>query len=377
MHAFKVAFVSFDYPEYTFRIANGLAAHCEVLLVQPQQHIAPFLPVSQANVTVWTFDKPRLRQPGRQARVIAAILRRIRQFEPDVVHVQSGHAWFHLALPLLRRYPLVMTIHDVLRHVGDRESRKTPQWIADFGHRAADHVIVHTERMRQLALTRLRVPAAHVHIVPHVALGPGIAPPASDSTEEERGLILFFGRIWGYKGLEYLISAQPAITAAVPDARIVIAGTGDTFDRYRRLMNDPDRFIVINEFVSDARRDELFRRAAVVVLPYIEASQTGVIPLAYTFGKPVVGTTVGGLPDMIEHGRTGYLVPPRDVSALASALVTLLKDDDLRHRFGSNGRLLAQHAWSPATVAAQTMDVYRAASRGGARRRVFRKAAVL
>jgi glycosyltransferase involved in cell wall biosynthesis len=372
----KVAFVSFDYPEYTFRIANGLAGHCDVLLVQPRQHIAPFLPAS-SGVTVWTFAKPRLRQPGRQARVIAAILRRIHEFRPDVVHVQSGHAWFHLALPLLRRYPLVMTIHDVLRHVGDRESRKTPQWIADFGHRAADHVIVHTERMRQLALTRLRVPAAHVHIVPHVALGPGTSVIPPGYGEEERGLILFFGRIWGYKGLEYLISAQPAITAAVPDARIVIAGTGENFDRYRSMMRDPDRFIVINEFVSDSRRDELFRRAAVVVLPYIEASQTGVIPLAYTFGKPVVGTTVGGLPDMIEHGRTGYLVPPRDVSGLASAIVTLLQDDELRHRFGSNGRFLAEHAWSPSTVAAQTMEVYRAAGRATARRRLFRKAAVL
>jgi glycosyltransferase involved in cell wall biosynthesis len=370
----RVAFVSFDYPEYTIRIAAGLAAHCDVLLVQPRQHAALFAPVSHAGLTLWTFDKPRLRQPWRQARVIAGILRRIRQFEPDVVHVQSGHAWFHLALPLLRRYPVVMTIHDVLRHVGDRESRKTPQWVADFGHRAADQVIVHTERMRQLALPRLRVPAAHVHIVPHVALGPGTT---TNAVGEEPGLILFFGRIWGYKGLEYLIAAQPAITAAVPDARILIAGTGEPIDRYRRMMPDPGRFTVINEFIPDSLRDELFRRAAVVVLPYIEASQTGVIPLAYSFGKPVVGTTVGGLPDMIEHGRTGFLVAPRDVNGLASAIVTLLKDDDLRHQFGLNGRFLAEHAWSAANVAARTMDVYRAAGRSRAGRRLFRKAAIL
>src|SRR3954466_9251145 len=114
--------------------------------------------------------------------------------------------------------------------------------------------------MRTLALTRLRLPAAHLHILAHVALGPGASAPADG---EEQKLILFFGRIWGYKGLEYLIAAQPVITAAVPDAHIVIAGTGEPFERYRQMMADPARFTVINEFVPDTRRDELFRRAAV------------------------------------------------------------------------------------------------------------------
>src|SRR5438045_2111587 len=143
----KVAFVSFDYGEYCVRLADSLAAHCRVLLVLPRQHATTFLSCSRPGLRLWTFDKPRLRQPWRQFATVRSILREIRDFEPDVIHVQSGHAWFHLALPLLRRYPLVVTIHDVLRHVGDRESRKTPQWIADFGHRCGDHVIVHSARV--------------------------------------------------------------------------------------------------------------------------------------------------------------------------------------------------------------------------------------
>ena len=63
------------------------------------------------------------------------------------------------------------------------------------------------------------------------------------------------------------------------------------------MMVHPERFIVHNEYVSDEKRAELFRRASVVVLPYIEASQSGIIPIAYRFGKPVVATTVGGLPE--------------------------------------------------------------------------------
>src|SRR5438552_16759897 len=94
--------------------------------------------------------------------------------------------------------------------------------------------------------------------------------------------VLFFGRIWEYKGLEYLIRAEPLITAEVPEARIVIAGEGEDFGRYRLLMDHPEHFVVYNEYIPDQQRSELFRQASLVVLPYIEASQSGVIPLAYS-----------------------------------------------------------------------------------------------
>ena len=78
--------------------------------------------------------------------------------------------------------------------------------------------------------------------------------------------------------------------------------------------------------MSDEVRATLFQQASVVALPYIEASQSGVVPLAYMHMKPVVATTVGGLPEMVDDGRTGYLVPPRDEQALATAVVRLLRD---------------------------------------------------
>jgi glycosyltransferase involved in cell wall biosynthesis len=158
--------------------------------------------------------------------------------------------------------------------------------------------------------------------------------------------------------LEYLIRAEPLITAQVPDAKFVIAGRGEDFNRYRRLMVHPERFTVYNEYLPHDKRDELFRRASVVALPYIDASQSGVIPTAYTFGKPVVATTVGGLPELVEHGRTGYLVPPRDEQALADALVRLLIDKQLRHELGSNGKHKSNTELSPAAVARQTVAVY-------------------
>jgi glycosyltransferase involved in cell wall biosynthesis len=289
---------------------------------------------------------------------IYRLLQQIRIFDPDVIHLQKGHLWFNLTLPLLKRYPLVTTIHDPRHHVGDRESQKAPQMIIDFGYRRADQLIVHGKQLKQVVVEELGLPSEIVHVIPHIALGDDTD---QHQVQEEDHLVLFFGRIWEYKGLEYLIRAEPLITAQVPDASIVIAGRGEDFDRYRRLMVHPERFTVYNEYVPHAKRDELFRRASVVALPYIDASQSGVIPIAYMFAKPVVATTVGGLPELVDHGRTGYLVPPRDERALADALVRLLRDKKLRHELGANGKRKVDTECSPDAVARQTIAVYRRA----------------
>lgn len=357
----RVAFISFDFPEYSVRWASALAHEADVLLLLPRQYSEPYWDLLDPAVDFRPFDPARLRQPLRQFRMIRELVRTIDQFAPDVIHFQHRHMWFNFALPFLKKYPLVITIHDPIHHIGDRSARVTPQWIADFGYRRADQVVVHGEQLKQTVIRRFGVSDETVHIVPHIVLG---TDNSGGSVVEDDHLILFFGRIWEYKGLEYLIRAEPLITDKIPEARIVIAGCGEDFDRYRRMMVHPEQFIVHYRYVPDEERTELFQRASVVVLPYIEASQSGVIPLAYTFSKPVVTTSVGGLPDMVEDGRTGYVVPPRDETALAEAIVHLLQDKALRHRFGAAGKRKIDTECSPAAIARQSMDIYRRAVNG-------------
>jgi hypothetical protein len=89
-------------------------------------------------VSFHPFRKPRLRQPLRQIEVIYAIHKYIKNYNPDLIHLQQGHLWFNFFLRLFARYPLILTIHDPRHHVGDRGGRKTPQAVFDFGfHRAA------------------------------------------------------------------------------------------------------------------------------------------------------------------------------------------------------------------------------------------------
>jgi len=360
----RVALISFNFPEYCIRVANALSEHADVLLFLPDRLAAPHIAKLCDAVRLVSFPSVRLRQITRQARIIRHIIAEIGKFQPDVVHYQGVHLWFDLALPLLKSYPLVFTVHDFRPHPGDQPLQQTPFSIEMFARRRAAQLIVHNQHTRQLLAPCLVNGPARISVIPHIQIGSELA---SSSCQEEDHLVLFFGRIWAYKGLDYLIQAEPFITARVPDARILIAGEGEDFSRYRRMMIHPETFVVDNGFVSEARAAEYFHRASVVVLPYIEASQSGVIPLAYSAGKPVVATTVGGLPEMVEHGRTGYLVPPRDPSALAEAVVRLLLDPQLRRRMGANGKRKIETECSPEVVARNTMEVYRRAISTNAR----------
>jgi starch synthase len=370
----KIAFLSYSFTEYSVRHANEMVPDHEVLLLLPQNQMGDAEALLDPRVQYHGFHRPRYRQPLQQVQTIRGILRAIRKFQPDVVHYQNGHLFFNLVLPLLRKYPTVITIHDPRQHLGDHESRLTPQWVMDFGFRRADQVIVHGTDLVEIVEKEIGFRREQIHVIPHIAIGERPEAPFDLETVPK---ILFFGRIWEYKGLDYLIQAEPIVSAVFPDVRFVIGGTGEDFDRYRRQMVHPERFDVYNDWISDADRARLFSESSIVVLPYVEASQSGVIPIAYTHGKPVIATTVGGLPDMVENGRTGLLVPPRDVEKLAAAIIQLLHDRSLRQQMGEAGREKLARECDAAVVVRQTLDVYDAAlsSRGkGSNQRSFPKA---
>src|SRR5712672_2516608 len=354
-HHLRVALISTNFGEYCVRLANALSRYADVLLAAPDRLVAPHVDKLDPTVRLSSFRSPRLRQPFRQLRAIREVFREIAAFAPDVVHYQGFHPWLDLALPLWHRYPLVCTVHDFRPHPGDRLSQKTPFWVEMFVRRRADQLIVHSQHVQSLMMRQLNGSGENIWLMPHIQIGQECS---SSAVQEDERLILFFGRIWEYKGLEYLIRAEPLISARVPDVRIMVAGQGEDFSRYARMMVHPERFIVHNAFISEKRTAEYFRRASVVVLPYIEASQSGVIPLAYSAAKPVVATTVGGLPEMVEDGRTGYLVAPRDTTNLADRLVRLLLEPTLRRQMGANAKRKIGEECSPEVIALKTMDVY-------------------
>ncbi len=359
----RVAFVSYSWGELCMRLTAALAEEHDVLLVTSEKQAAPHRHLLDPRVETCIQKLPRLRQVVGQLRAQWRAVQAIHRFEPDVVHLQHGHIWFNLILWFLRKYPLVLTIHDPRHHLGDKSSMTTPQWVLDRGFRKADLIIVQASQMVQPMVQEVGIPEEKVHVVPLIELGDQQLAP--DVDEDAAPSVLWFGRIWPYKGLDYLIEAQPLVNEQIPDARFIIAGQGEDFDRYRRAMIDPDRFEVHNDFVSNQVRAELFRRCSLVVLPYLEATQSAVVINAYAYKKPVVATAVGGLLDQVDHGKTGLLVPPKDTRALADAIVQLLGNSAQRRQFGHAGLEKLQQEWSAQRIGEQTVEVYRAGIAGG------------
>ena len=146
--------------------------------------------------------------------------------------------------------------------------------------------------------------------------------------------ILFFGRITRYKGLELLIHAFRISQSRWPDLRLQIVGEGD-LRPYARLIAETKNVSVVNRWVEDAEVPSIFQAADIVTIPYLSASQSGVIALAATFGCSVIATRVGGLPGQIRDGETGILVEPSPES-LAYAIDRLITDGQFREEIARN-----------------------------------------
>jgi glycosyltransferase involved in cell wall biosynthesis len=356
-----VMLIDFNFFAYSTHLASALSELCEVTLMLPDQAPAHCATLLNPQVHLRWFHKSRIRYPSNLF-MVRSLFKAITDAKPDVVHQVAWHPWFNLALPLFPRLPLVTTIHDASTHPGDyRKPFLSWQW-----HRAS-HIIVHAESIRHQMISTHGLDADRVVVIPHGALN-FYRAWAEEEVLEQENFVLFFGRISEYKGLQFLIEAEPLISAQVPGVRIVIAGEGEPFDRYERMMVHRDRFIIHNYHIPDEQVASLFQQASVVVLPYVEASQSGVATIAFAFGKPVVATTVGGLPEMIQDGGTGYLVPPRDASRLAEAVVSLLKSPELRRKMGYRAHELAEAGLSWPAIAQQTLEVYQQAAAQGVRR---------
>src|SRR5712672_1566090 len=198
----RIAMISSNFGEYCIRLANAVSRHADVMLLVPDRLLAAHVQKLDPAVRVFSFGNPRLRQPFHQFQAIRKVFRAIEVFAPDAVHYQGFHLWFDLALPLWRRYPLVCTVHDFRPHPGDKLSQKTPFCVEMFVRRRAHQLIVHSQHVGGLMMQQLGGASANISLMPHIQIGQELA---SAAMTEDQNLILFYGRIWEYKGLEYLI----------------------------------------------------------------------------------------------------------------------------------------------------------------------------
>lgn len=163
--------------------------------------------------------------------------------------------------------------------------------------------------------------------------------------------LLFFGYIKAYKGLDILLEAMPLVLEKMPQLKLTIAGEvyGDN-TIYLDIIKKHQLEEVItfhDKYISNEEVKEYFLSADVCVLPYKHATQSGIIQLSYAFGVPVIASAVGGIPEVIREGKTGYLVPANDVQALAQAIIKFYQECDLQESFQHISHENAKYSWQP------------------------------
>ena len=292
---------------------------------------------------------------------LRSLMDKIAEVQADVIHVVVEYRFlFAYAFWLHFKYPIVVTVHDPMA-LPIRRSRIANVLVALIQYvnnrllaKFADKVIVHGEKVRGCRLIST-LPQRKVEIVSHGEF----AFFAQSSEVVELGVrnVLFFGRIVPYKGIEYLIQAGKLVAKQIADVTITIAGGGD-WTNYEKQIEGDSHFIVHNRFIPDNEVAQLFQKASLVVLPYTYGSQSGVVSIAATFKKPVIVTDVGNFAEMVEHGKTGLVISPKDSDALAEAMIRLLADDKLRKQMGDNAYNLVKERFSWDAIAKRTLEVY-------------------
>lgn len=353
----RVALIAFKgLPIYAIQLANGLSKLAEVHFFLADVPAAKYARSIEPRIALHPVRTRRYRNPAGLF-VSLDIISKIKKYRCDVGHLVLNEPWFNVCVPFIRSFPLITTVHDVRYHLGDRRSSIVPQWVTDLATKFSSGLIVHGVGLKSYVCQEFNVDPDLVFNIPHMNLSfyrqweqPGI--------QEQHNSVLFFGSIWEYKGLRYLMEAEPYLSEALKEFKITIAGKGEDLAKYRRYIIDPKNYEIINDFIPDEDVAGLFQRASVVVLPYIDASQSGVVPLAFAFGKPVVVTRVGSIPEVVDQGENGFIVEPRDSRALAQAIITILKDPNLKRTMSENARSKAETELSWSRVAGMHLDAY-------------------
>lgn len=361
----RIALLALHFTEYASRLALALSAKHEVLLVLRSGNAQNDLPddlraLLYQTVTVRSLEIPRLRDP-RLLGTLFSINRILRDFSPEILHVQEQHpAYTGWAILSFRRHlPVVLTVHDPIPHSGELSEDDWRWKVLQWFRPKATRVIVHGPRMQaQLEEHNGRV-AGRTDVIPHGVLGR--ASIDDDISLFEPGTFLFFGRIQAYKGLGYFLDAGDVLHGRGHDFRLVVAGTGSDLEPYRKRIASTAWVELIEGYISPAELPDLFRRAMALVLPYTDATQSGVTPMAFAFARPVIATDVGGLPDVVIDGQTGLLVPARDEIALADAMEKLLLDRQLRDSLAMGAARFAKEKLSWPRIADMTYGTYRRA----------------
>lgn len=255
---------------------------------------------------------------------------RIKKQKPELIILQWWHPYFAPCFwsicKLLRREKILFVCHNVFPHERFPLDRLLTKWTLGCGR-----YFITQSKMDARDLLSVKHDAVY-RVTPHPTYGmfcrQGMSmQKAREQLQIEQGqrVLLFFGFVRKYKGLQYLLEAMKLLKERDFKVQLWVVGDfGEDKDEYVeqiRTFEIGDQVQMVQGYVPDDEVEKYFAASDLVVLPYLSATQSGIVQIAFGFEKPVLVTEVGGLPDVVTNGKTGYVVEPRSAEMIAEAIM--------------------------------------------------------
>lgn len=262
--------------------------------------------------------------------------KKIRKLNPDLILIQWWHPYFSpcywVLLKLLRKFKRLILCNNVFPHARFSGDRFLTKAVLKQG----DAYIVHSEKDQKDLDTIIS------DAVSDFALLPGFGVFRSGNVDkaearkqlglqDDENVILFFGFVQKYKGLDYLLNALPLAIQKTQRLKLLIVGEfGGDQDQYLRMIEDNgirEHIDLYAEYVPDREIEKYFMAADVVILPYESATSSGIVQMAYAFDKPIIATDVGVLPNVVVDNETGYIVEHKNIESIADGITRFFEQD--------------------------------------------------
>ncbi len=247
----------------------------------------------------------------------------IKKINPDVINIVAGINLLSSILLLFRK-KMVLTVHDPFPHTGEQSLRR--EFFRVLAMKFIPKFILLNEKQKNKFINQYGIQDNQVFIN-HLGVYDCISNFINKElkTTEDKN-VLFFGRISPYKGIEYLLEAMKYVHERIPDATLTIAGGGKFYFDVSPYENLP-YIEILNRYIDTSELAMLVNKARIVVCPYTDATQSGVVMTAYSLCKPVIATDVGGMRETVIDGKTGILISPKNSKELANSMIDLLENE--------------------------------------------------
>lgn len=273
----------------------------------------------------------------------------------DIIQYVDTPSISHFIPLCFFRKRLVVTIHDGMPHTG--EGKKIEMVIRKLTkHYIRKYIVLNKNEKKVFSegfgISPNKIFTSHLGYYEMLRM-------YGDVNKKRDNYILFLGRFSPYKGIEYLLQAMEQVHQTHPNVKVIIAGGGKIYFDISKY-EDLDYIEIKNRFIDLDELANLIRGALFTVCPYTDATQSGVVNSSFALNKPVIATRVGGLPEMIDDGKTGILVPPKNIKALTDAIKSYLDNPDCLYQTCKNivaSSTTGKGSWN--IIAKEYIEIYK------------------